>query len=42
MRLASKLLRATGGEMRYADYIERALLNGVLGTQRGDEPGEVM
>ena len=28
--------------MRYADYLERALLNGVLGTQRGDEPGAML
>ena len=39
VRLASKLLRASGGELRYADFIERALLNGVMGTQRGEEPG---
>lgn len=26
-------------EMAYADYYERALTNGVLGIQRGTEPG---
>ncbi|KAL1500497.1 hypothetical protein AB1Y20_013154 [Prymnesium parvum] len=42
MRLAVKLLCASGGEMRYADYLEKALLNGVLGTQRGLEPGMML
>ena len=39
MRLAEMLLRASSGGVRYAEWIERALINGVLGTQRGEEPG---
>ena len=39
IRLVGMLLRASGGALAYADFIERALLNGVLGTQRGTEPG---
>ena len=39
VRLVGMLLRASGGALAYADFIERALLNGVLGTQRGTEPG---
>ena len=37
VRLVGMLLRASGGALAYADFIERALLNGVLGTQRGSE-----
>ena len=33
------LLRASGGAVQHAEYIERALFNGVLGSQRGIEPG---
>ena len=39
MRLVEMLLRASKGGARYAEWIERALVNGVLGTLRGDEPG---
>ena len=40
VRLVEMLMRATAaGGARYADWIERALLNGVLGTLRGEEPG---
>ena len=35
VRLVGMLLRASGGALAYADFVERALLNGVLGTQRG-------
>ena len=40
MRLVEMLLRSSGGaSVRYAEWMERALLNGVLGTMRGEEPG---
>ena len=43
MKLVELLLRASrarGGRWaRYAAWIERALFSGVLGTQRGEEPG---
>ena len=42
VRLVGMLLRASGGALTYADFIERALLNGVLGTQRGTEPGAML
>ena len=39
MRLVEMLLRVSGGGLKYAGWIERALINGVLGTLRGEEPG---
>jgi len=42
VRLVGMLLRASGGALAYADFIERALLNGILGTQRGSEPGAML
>ena len=45
LRTATWLLRArTGAEVRasYADYIERATLNGILGAQRGTDPGRYL
>ena len=39
MRLVEMLLRVSGGGTRYAAWVERALINGVLGTLRGEEPG---
>ena len=42
VRLVSKLLRASGGAVQHAEYIERALFNGVLGSQRGIEPGSML
>ena len=42
VRLVGMLLRASGGALVYAAFIERALLNGVLGTQRGAEPGAML
>ena len=42
VRLVGMLLRASGGALAYADFVERALLNGVLGTQRGTEPGAML
>jgi DUF1680 family protein len=38
LKLTRHLLEWTG-DVRYADFYERALLNGILGTQ-GDKPGE--
>ena len=40
LRLSSELFRATR-RVRYADFMERLQLNGVLGTQRGDRPVRV-
>ena len=39
LHLAAELFRQTRAP-RYADFIERLLLNGVLGTQRGSQPGQ--
>jgi DUF1680 family protein len=39
MQLVLMLLRSSNGGARYAEWIERALFNGVLGTLRGEEPG---
>ena len=39
LKLVELLLRATAGGVAFAEWIERALLNGVLGTLRGEEPG---
>ena len=33
------LLKRSGSGTRYSEWIERAILNGVLGTLRGEEPG---
>ena len=41
LRVATNLLRWSGDE-RYAEWTERALLNSVLGTQRGAEPGALL
>ncbi|KAL3689924.1 hypothetical protein R1sor_016233 [Riccia sorocarpa] len=38
LKVARNLYRWTK-DVKYADYYERALLNGVLGIQRGEEPG---
>ena len=40
-RLATDLFRATR-EGRYADFMERLQLNGVMGTQRGSRPGQML
>ena len=45
MRLARKLLMNSQGDdeaYKHAAYHERALFNSVLGTQRGDRPGEML
>ena len=39
MRLVEMLLRASDGGVRFSEWMERALFNGVLGTMRGEEPG---
>jgi hypothetical protein len=41
LKLAAWLLRVTP-DVRYADFIERATLNGILGTLRGREPGRFL
>ncbi|KAL2631872.1 hypothetical protein R1flu_016558 [Riccia fluitans] len=38
LKVARNLYRWTR-DVRYADYYERGLLNGILGIQRGEEPG---
>ena len=40
-RLATDLFRATR-QGRYADFMERLQLNGVMGTQRGSRPGQML
>ena len=40
MRLVELLLRASSGAVRYAEYLERALLNGVSLGQNGGRPDE--
>jgi len=45
LRTATWLLRArTGASVRaaYAEYVERATLNGILGSQRGSDPGRYL
>jgi len=41
LKIAAKLLRWSA-DYQFADFTERALLNSVLGTMRGDEPGALL
>jgi DUF1680 family protein len=41
LKLAAWLLRVAP-DVRYADFIERATLNGILGTLRGSDPGRYL
>eukprot|EP00899_Mesostigma_viride_P013018 jgi/Mesvir1/21717/Mv04130-RA.1 len=41
LKVASRLL-SWGGQPRFADYLERTLYNGILGTQRANQPGQML
>lgn len=41
VRVAGRLL-TWRADARHADFVERALVNGILGTQRGHEPGVML